>query len=323
MRSPFLVLGFALGASLLPACSAADGGSDLGTTSAAASAGTSATQALNDMLDTFWDEPAGELRSSATSYWINAQAMDAVLDGVERSHGTEFSKWVPKIIDGNEKEFGGWFTASYGETFFDDITWMTLALIRASDLSTGWDRAKYLGTARTVFQRVMDEAPSHDGGAFAGLWWSSKHDHDEKATASNFGPVIAAARLYERTNDATYKTFAATVYDYWHAHMIDTMPDGSDFVIDSTQNGEGAAEVHLQPGARHPGGALHARHRNRGEPQGHALRRSRRDGRLPHAPRDEERRPPRLRQRRQDPIRMHGRLCCLQGDRLSLPRQAL
>ena len=42
-----------------------------------------------------------------------------------------------------------------------------------------------------------------------GVWWDTQHT--QKATASNFGPVITAVQLFQRTNNNTYLAFAKQV----------------------------------------------------------------------------------------------------------------
>ncbi|MHB1846457.1 MAG: glycoside hydrolase family 76 protein, partial [Deltaproteobacteria bacterium] len=45
--------------------------------------------------------------------------------------------------------------------------------------------------------------------------------HDSKVTASNAGPVIAGVRLWARTGQSSYLSFAKQVYDFWRAHFVD------------------------------------------------------------------------------------------------------
>ena len=42
-----------------------------------------------------------------------------------------------------------------------------------------------------------------------GIWWRTQHD--SKVTAINAGAVVSASRLYERTKDAQYLSFAQKV----------------------------------------------------------------------------------------------------------------
>jgi len=51
-----------------------------------------------------------------------------------------------------------------------------------------------------------------------GIWWDKVHS--EKATASNGGPIVLAARLYQATLNITYLQFAEEVYAYWWQEMV-------------------------------------------------------------------------------------------------------
>ncbi len=62
------------------------------------------------------------------------------------------------------------------------------------------------------------------GASKGGVWWDTQHT--QKATASNFGPVITALQLYGLTGNASYLSFgtqvcahAACVYWFVCAHM--------------------------------------------------------------------------------------------------------
>jgi hypothetical protein len=57
------------------------------------------------------------------------------------------------------------------------------------------------------------------GSKKGGIWWNKAHT--QKATASNAGVVILAARLYEHTQLPTDLDFAKQVYAYWFENMVD------------------------------------------------------------------------------------------------------
>jgi GDPmannose 4,6-dehydratase len=90
---------------------------------------------------------------------------------------------------------------------------MTLALLRAYDLTgTG----KYLNQAKTLYADIGAGWDSTCcGSSKGGLWWDKAHT--QKATAANAGAALAGARLYLRTGDSTYLSFAQQLYSYWLA----------------------------------------------------------------------------------------------------------
>src|SRR5256885_17124432 len=98
----------------------------------------------------------------------------------------------------------------WSDAYWDAERWLALALIHAYDV-TG--EALYLDKAKLVFDDIMkgwDETccGAHPGGIF---WHKPR---DAKATAINAGPVISAARVYERTHQQTYLDFANKTFTY-------------------------------------------------------------------------------------------------------------
>jgi predicted alpha-1,6-mannanase (GH76 family) len=180
----------------------------------AATANARADQSLDGLINGFWNagtkyfDAAEPANGRSTGYWTFAQAWDAVLDGAERTGSARYLTFVATVYAGQNAH--GW-----SSNYYDDESWMTLALMRAYDL-TG-DKA-YLDHALTLYQDITaawDSTSAHPGG----IWWN--RPHTQKATASNAGPVIAGVRLAARTGDAAHLTFARKVYDFWYTTMVD------------------------------------------------------------------------------------------------------
>jgi len=195
--------------------SAASGASDGGIESSAAEAHRRADAALQALVAHFWD-PQGAFTmapdgSAAAHYWIAAQALDAVLDGVERSGGRHWAE-LPGVFV-RAQEVRGW-----RRNFFDDEAWMAIALLRAYDL-TGDTLAK--DRAEALVQDIESSAPDATccGSQPGGLWWDRQHT--QKATAANAGTVIAAVRLFARGGDVRHLDFARKVFADWSAQMVD------------------------------------------------------------------------------------------------------
>lgn len=169
-----------------------------------------ADQATKDLIARFWDTGSHEFHDAypsdgkAAGYWIAAEAFDAVLDGVQRTHGAKFEKQIAAVYDAQNAR--GWL-----RDWFDDENWMALALIRAYDATKD---SRYLNRAEYLFADI-----EQNGRTSSGIWWDRKHT--QKATASNFGRAITAARLHERTGKAHYKQAAQEIYDYWYSTMVD------------------------------------------------------------------------------------------------------
>jgi predicted alpha-1,6-mannanase (GH76 family) len=166
---------------------------------------------------TFWDQSASYLDQTPggtpVNYWIFAQSFDAINDAVERSGGKRFAGLIETFYLAQAARPSGFAPTTY----YDDKNWMALALLRAFDL-TG--QTKYRDQADTLFQDIMGAWDTTCcGAAPGGIWWNEAHT--QKATASNAGPVILAARLANRLNKPAYLTFAKQVYDYWTTNMVD------------------------------------------------------------------------------------------------------
>jgi predicted alpha-1,6-mannanase (GH76 family) len=190
-----------------------------------------ADRALQSFLLKFWNGGAQYLRNTypsdgtMTGYWTYAHGWEALMDGVERTEGLQYSGLIESFYQGQSAR--GW-TSGY----YDDECWMTVALTRAYDLTGD---AKYLNQATALYADIMSGWDTTCCGATrGGLWWDKAHT--QKATAANAGAALAGARLYQRTGNAAYLSFAQQAYSYWYANMVNLTtfqvcdhinPDGS------------------------------------------------------------------------------------------------
>ena len=186
-----------------------------GFTQTAATYHTRADQALQSFLIKFWNGQQQYLEqnfpssNSLTGYWTFAQGWDALLDGVERTGGQQYAGLVESFYIGQNQS--GWYSG-----YYDDECWMTLALIRAYDLTTN---AIYLNQAEALYADIESGWDNTCcGPTVGGVWWDKAHT--QKATAANAGAALAGARLYQRTTNVTYLNFAQQVYSYWFTNMV-------------------------------------------------------------------------------------------------------
>jgi predicted alpha-1,6-mannanase (GH76 family) len=204
-------------ATTVDAPSSADAPSSDADAAAALQAHADADDAVEAMLLAFFDPGQKYLdatrgTTTLTGYWTYQQAWDAVLDAVERHQGsgTRFTGTLRTFYE--TQNAIGW-----SRDYYDDENWATLALIRAYDLTGD---ATYLVEAKTLYADIMAAWDTTCCGTTAGgLWWDRAHT--QKATAANAGAVVSGARLYERTNDAQYLTFAQQAFTFWAANMVD------------------------------------------------------------------------------------------------------
>jgi predicted alpha-1,6-mannanase (GH76 family) len=174
-----------------------------------------ADQALQSFLLKFWNGGQQYLKQyfadngQLTGYWTYANGWDAVMDGVERTGGEQYLGLIETFYLGQDER--GWWAG-----YYDDECWMTLALMRAYDL-TG--NPKYLAQAQSLYNDIMAGWDTTCcGSQKGGLWWDKAHT--QKATAANAGAALAGARLYERTANATYLGFSQQVYSFWYSNMV-------------------------------------------------------------------------------------------------------
>lgn len=175
-----------------------------------------ADTALGVTLANFWSGADQYLRATSpasgklASYWTYAQGFDAVLDGVERTGGQRFNGLIRALYEGASAR--GWMDDS-----FDHETWLTLALLRAYDLSADM---RYLTSAEALYQNVMAAWDTTCCAPHLGGIWSDKKK-TQKSSAANAGSALAGARLAQRTNKPEYLTFAKQVYAFWMSDMVD------------------------------------------------------------------------------------------------------
>jgi predicted alpha-1,6-mannanase (GH76 family) len=175
-----------------------------------------ADQALQSFLLKFWSGGQQYLwdrypntNNQLTGYWTYAHGWDALMDGVERTGRQQYFGLIETFYLGQNDR--GWFSG-----YYDDECWMTMALLRAYDL-TG--TVKYLNQAKTIYADIQGGWDTSCCGTIkGGVWWDK--GHTQKATASNAGAALAGARLYRRTGDISYLTFAQQVYSYWYSNMV-------------------------------------------------------------------------------------------------------
>ena len=175
-----------------------------------------ADQALQSFLLNFWSGSSQYLRNSyptdnsLTAYWTYAHGWDAVMDGIERTGGQQYAGWIETFYLGQNQR--GWTNG-----YYDDECWMGTALTRAYDLTFN---LKYLNQATALYADIMGGWDTGCCGSTpGGLWWDKAHT--QKATAANAGAALLGARLFARTGNSSYLSFARQVYSYWYSNMVD------------------------------------------------------------------------------------------------------
>jgi predicted alpha-1,6-mannanase (GH76 family) len=172
--------------------------------------------ALQNFLLEYWSGSQQYLKANypddgqVTGYWTYAHGWEALMDGVERTGGQQYAGLIESFYLGQNAR--GWYSG-----YYDDECWMILALTHAYDLTAD---LKYLNQATALYTDVMSAWDTTCcGTVHGGVWWDRAHT--QKATASNAGAALAGARLFQRSGNAEYLSFAKQVYGYWFSNMMD------------------------------------------------------------------------------------------------------
>lgn len=170
-----------------------------------------------EALDTFWMEKAGyygDVRQKPSDpdfhYWRNAHVLDLLLDAYERTGDSLWLARVDRLIDGIYRANG----ERWRNNYYDDMEWMALALLRASDLS---GEERYYKIARLLWQDIRMGWNSLQGG---GIAWK-KDQRDYKNTPANMPASILASRFFRRDAVADDLEWALKLFEWQRLHLVD------------------------------------------------------------------------------------------------------
>src|SRR5690606_11076236 len=137
-------------------------------------------------------------------YWPNAHAMDELIDAYIRTKDEKYKDYFNKWYEGIKVKNGN----TYYNVFYDDMEWNALTMLRLYQVT---NEEKYLNTVKELWTDIA-------GGwntdyAAGGVAW--KKDMLYSKNACSNGPAsILAARLYNITQDESYKEWAERIYDW-------------------------------------------------------------------------------------------------------------
>ena len=143
-------------------------------------------------------------------YWWHAHALDALLDGFVRTKETYYLERFEAEYEGAFRENGGTFLHNW----YDDMEWMTLALIRAFDI-TGEKR--YIEQAVYIWNDIKTAWNDSCGG---GMAWK-KDQLDYKNTPANAPAAIIAFRLYQRLHREEDREWGEKILKWNLDHLMD------------------------------------------------------------------------------------------------------
>ncbi|MGE4567953.1 MAG: glycoside hydrolase family 76 protein [Bacteroidales bacterium] len=168
-------------------------------------------------LDSFWiDSKAyyGDVKQKPSDpdfhYWRNAHVIDILLDAYERTGDSLWLARVDRLVSGIYRANG----ERWRNNYYDDMEWMALALLRASDLS---GEERYYKIARLLWQDITMGWNSSQGG---GIAWK-KDQREYKNTPANMPACILASRLFRRDALPDDLEWALKLFEWQRLHLVD------------------------------------------------------------------------------------------------------
>jgi predicted alpha-1,6-mannanase (GH76 family) len=135
-----------------------------------------------------------------TNWWNAANALYVVIDYGKRTGDTTYEFVVENTW---RRNVDGGFLNEY----YDDMGWWALTWIHAYD----WlGDERYLNTAKSIFWHMTSGWDETCGG---GIWW--RKDRQYKNAIANELFLQLAARLYNRTQEASYLDWATRTWDWF------------------------------------------------------------------------------------------------------------
>lgn len=170
---------------------------------------TAANDATTALISNFWNE-AGYFNYGSNEsdqgfqYWPNAHALDVVIDAYLRTGEEKYKTYFDKWYIGVKEKNGG----TYYNVFYDDMEWNALTMLRLYNVTK---EEKYLTTVKELWADIIKGWNEEYAGG--GLAW--KKDMLYSKNACSNGPAsLLAARLYQLTQDETYKQWAIRIFEW-------------------------------------------------------------------------------------------------------------
>lgn len=179
--------------------------------------------------------------NTSYDYWWMAHAVDAYVDAYRRTGDSGYENRARSIRNGMYVAYDA-DCRDLWNSFFDDMEWMCLACIRASEVFKSHP-AGWLTEAKHLFDWIWNDGWDTSVGGIRWNYGSPTGTVDSKNSCSNAPAMIAAALLYQKTGEQHYLDKAKMIYEFMVKHNL--FEDG--FVKDSpSQDSRGWAFTYNQ-----------------------------------------------------------------------------
>lgn len=142
------------------------------------------------------------------NYWWKAHAVDAMVDGYERTGEERYLHMAEEIIKGIIERNGSLFNE-----FYDDMEWLALSSLRLYDV-TGDEIIK--GYVLELWEDIKNAWWEDELG---GMAW--KKEDNNRNTCSNGPASILASRLYVRFGDKEDLEYAKKIHAWIKKNLVD------------------------------------------------------------------------------------------------------
>ena len=156
------------------------------------------------------------------AYWTQAHAMDVIIYCYERHKennrtlANKYKNYMTLWYNNKANNYAGASTSDgtykmFENPFTDDMCWITLTLLHMNE-ATG--TTKYYTAAKGIFDYYIIKRAKEDEET-GGLWLPWNTDAGSGPNACTQSPAtLIAAKLYQRTNQEKYLTYAKKLYAY-------------------------------------------------------------------------------------------------------------
>jgi len=162
------------------------------------------------------------------AYWTQAHAMDVIIYCYERHKednrvlANKYKNYMTLWYNNKANNYAGAGTSDgsykmFENPFTDDMCWITLTLLHMNE-ATG--TTKYYTAAKNIFDQYIIKRAQEDE-ATGGLWLPWNTDAGSGPNACTQSPAtLIAAKLYQRTNQEKYLTYAKKLYAYTSKKIV-------------------------------------------------------------------------------------------------------
>lgn len=196
---------------------------------------TKADSMVNAFIESFMIKSRGIFNDmyqkyANNAYWTQAHAMDVVVYCYERHKednkalANRYKSYMDLWYSNKANNYMGAAASKTGNykmfenTFTDDMCWITLTLLHMNE-ATG--TTKYYNAAKGIFDNLIITRGIEDeetGGLR--LPWKSSSDGQGSNACTQSPATLIAAKLYQRTGEEKYLTYAKKLYAYTSKKIV-------------------------------------------------------------------------------------------------------